>query len=47
MDEIESWKIPDIFANPLWIGKYPGDLKDLRRKTLGVFKCKRPIKFGS
>ena len=19
----------DIFANPLWIGKYPGDLKDL------------------
>ena len=46
MDEIKSWKSADIFAHPIWIGHYPGDLKELQRKTLEFLKNSEQLNSG-
>tara|TARA_B100000941_G_scaffold227301_1_gene169562 strand:- start:1212 stop:1847 length:636 start_codon:yes stop_codon:yes gene_type:complete len=46
MDEIKSWRSADIFAHPIWIGHYPGDLKELQRKTLEFLKNSEQLNSG-
>ena len=46
MDDIESWRTADIFANPLWIGEYPGNLEQLQQKTLEFLNVSQELNAG-